>query len=729
MPLNKKNFFQPVSIILLFLVISVSLTILLFRGVESPSLFSTNILVVTMVNLNIILVILLILFLSRNLVKFYFERRKEPNRSSLKSKLVLALVGLSMIPSILLFLVASGLLTSSVENWFSIQVERSLNQSLEIAQDYYLETQRRVAGVSEQIGRLLLKKKRLKTPREALIRFLDGRKEEHNLHHIFLFTHDFQLFAESSGRETGPALDPFYPSSEFLKESIEPGSAGASPENKPIPSITSTPQGDLVRSIFPLTDGGRMVSILVVEQLIPSLLVGKMEGIRKSVEEYKQLKAFKNPIKGSYIISFLIIVFLIIFSATWFGLYLAKSITIPIQELAEGTQAVAQGDLNFKIEVRATDELGVLVSSFNKMTDDLKGSQEKIAATTRSLIASNRELEGVLQNIATGVISINEKGIITTFNPSAEKILDVQAKEAIQASYIDFFSIRGMEGITHPLKKMQKQSLKSLEEGVILEVHKRLLTLRMSLSMLHGANYRFLGFVIVFDDLTELIRAQKMATWQEVARQIAHEIKNPLTPIQLSTERLRKKYFEHAPDFDSIFDESTRIVINEVHGLKTLVDEFSDFARLPPPHCTLQGLDPILREAVSLYKRGHQDVLVKTDLEEDIPMINLDREQLKRVFINLFDNAVEAMEGRGTLQVSTAYDPTKKKIRVAISDEGSGIDPEDLDKLFLPYFSRKKTGTGLGLAIVNRIVTDHNAQIRVGPNEPKGTTFTIDFPV
>ncbi len=728
---EKRSNVRPVWITALCLMLSVSLTFLFFEGVESPSLFSTNILVVTLVNLNITLAILLVLLLSRHLIKFYFERRREKNKASLKSKLIAAFIGLSMIPSILLFVVASGLLTSSIENWFSIQVEKSLDLSLEVAQDYYRETEREVAGHALQIGRQLLQQEHLDRHPEALLVFFENRKASHGLHNIYLFSPDYKILAETLPEASGVSLDPFRPGAAFLEKKLsddaQPGSAKT--QNLPLPSIISTPQGDLIRSLLPLKVKDRVTAILVVDRLIPSLLVEKMVGIKKSVAEYKQLKAFKNPIKGSYILSFLIIVLVIMFSATWFGLYLAKNITVPIQKLAEGTQAVAHGDLNFQIDVRAKDELGILVDSFNKMTSDLKESQQKIGATTRSLAASNRELQGVLENIAAGVISINEKGTITTFNPSAESILDVRAEDAIQQNYNDYFSAATLQGMKHPLKEIEKKGAESLEKEVTLEVRGRLLTLRIVLSVLHGSNRKPLGFVIVFDDLTELIRAQKLATWQEVARRIAHEIRNPLTPIQLSTERLRKKYKQRSPDFNKIFDESTQIVINEVHNLKTLVDEFSYFARMPPPRRKPESLYPILREVISLYRSAHKHITIETRHDFSSPEVNLDHNQIKRVFTNLIENAVQAMDHRGTLEIVTSYDAERKKVRIDVADEGIGIPAEDLDKLFLPYFSRKKSGTGLGLAIVNRIVTDHNAQIHVAPRKPKGTIFSVEFPV
>lgn len=727
---KKQGSFRPVLVTALFLTLSISLTFLLFQGIEKPSLFSTNILMITMVNLNITLAILLVLLLSRNLIKLYFERRVEPNKSSLRSKLIAGLIGLSMIPSILLFVVASGLLTSSIDNWFSIQVEKSLDQSLEIAQDYYEETEKSLSERTQQIGKNLTKGRRLKGTQASLEKFLQEKKSEHRLYNLYLFSPKYQSIAETTEETLGPTNEAYRPTSETLATLFEENPQITKPKGgTPHLSITSIPEGDLVRGIFPLEKRGRLLGILVVDHLIPSLLVGKMEGIKKSVQEYKQLKAFKNPIKGSYILSFLIIVLLIIFSATWFGLYLAKHITVPIQRLAEATQAIAQGDLDVQIDVRATDELGILVDSFNKMTSDLKSSQQKVADATQSLVASNKELEGVLTNIAAGVISVNEKDVITTFNPSAEKILGVTSEDAVHKNYIDFFAHRGMKAITQPLQKIQEKGKESLQEEVILETQNKFSNLRMVLSVLHGTDRHFLGYVIVFDDVTELIRAQKLATWQEVARRIAHEIRNPLTPIQLSTERLRKKYFQGSEDFDRIFDESTQIIINEVHGLKMLVDEFSDFARMPPPRCSLQEIAPILREVIALYQSGHKDIRIQSDFDPTVPAMNLDREQIKRLFVNLFENAVTSMQSHGVITITTHCDPLQKKVQIAVADEGIGIPPEDLDKLFLPYFSRSKTGTGLGLAIVNRIATDHNAQIRVAARQPKGTIITIEFSV
>ena len=240
---------------------------------------------------------------------------------------------------------------------------------------------------------------------------------------------------------------------------------------------------------------------------------------------------------------------------------------------------------------------------------------------------------------------------------------------------------------------------------------------------------RDLGFVLVFEDLTDLIKAQKAAAWQEVAQRIAHEIKNPLTPIQLSAQRLRKKYFEQAPDFDRIFDEGTQVIVNEVGSLKNMVDEFSKFARMPAPQMAEGSLHDVLREVIALYQGAHKDVEFLADFDEVLPSLRFDREQIKRVLVNLFNNGIQAMNQKGRLWVTTRYDGKRRRAVVSVADEGSGISPEDHEKLFMPYFSRKRTGTGLGLAISRRIITDHEGQISAANNQPRGTVFTFELPV
>ncbi len=262
-----------------------------------------------------------------------------------------------------------------------------------------------------------------------------------------------------------------------------------------------------------------------------------------------------------------------------------------------------------------------------------------------------------------------------------------------------------------------------------MDVQGKILTIGLNLSRMKNEAGRHLGFVLVFEDLTELIKAQKTAAWQEVAQRIAHEIKNPLTPIQLSAQRLRKKFFEKSPDFEHVFDDSTEVIVNEVNSLKRMLDEFSKYARMPAPQMVRQSLHDVIRAVIALYVAAHRDIEFVLDLDETIPMVNFDREQINRAFVNLFDNAIQSMNQKGRIWITSQYDSKRHRVVVSVADEGMGINPEDQDKMFVPYFSRKRTGTGLGLAIVHRIVTDHDGQIWAGNNQPKGAVFTLELPV
>jgi len=726
---KKTRRFIPILLTLAALILTIGLTTIYFEGIQNPSLFPSNILVLTLVNVNLILVVLLILLLSRNLIKLYFERRHKLLGATFRIKLISAFVGLSLIPSVLLFIVASKLINDSIENWFSGQIENSLDASLEVAQTYYQETKASTLKLARNIEKGLLSKKNLSlNSGRGVNQFLEGKRREYQVDSIGYYSTDFNLKSFSDNPE-GEGSNWVPPPEHLLKGAIQ-GQQGT--------HILSKESGDLVQVVVPILSpqDQEPLGILVVNRLIPRLLVDKMGKVTKAFEDYKLLQAFKNPIRWSYLLSFLIMTLLIIFSATWFGFYLAKGITVPIQKLVEGTQAVAQGDLDFRIDARTSDEIGHLVNSFNQMTEDLRGSKTGLETANQSLKRSNLELdqrraytETILENIATGVISINNEGKITTFNRSAEKILEIKADVMKNQPYEETLRSLQLSLLNDLIQQAKAKKGKLIQQEVQIDYLQKALTLRVKISNLVDELGQPQGIVVTFDDLTELIKAQKVATWQEVARRMAHEIKNPLTPIQLSAQRLRKKFLEGATDFPTVLDDSTQIIIKEVRGLKTLVDEFSNFARMPAPTLLPCDLYEIIQEVVILYQGIHRNVQIIYQGPNQFPFIHLDREQIKRVFINLFENAIHAMGNKGRLWITASLDERDQKVRVEVADEGVGIHQEDFDKLFIPYFSKKKAGTGLGLAIVHRIVSDHNGHIRATRNTPKGTNFVIELPV
>jgi two-component system nitrogen regulation sensor histidine kinase NtrY len=417
----------------------------------------------------------------------------------------------------------------------------------------------------------------------------------------------------------------------------------------------------------------------------------------------------------------LMVTLLILFSATWFGFYLAKDITVPIKELAEATHRIATGDLSFRIQMKAADEIGTLVQSFNQMTGDLQVSRSELEQR-------KKYMEIVLKNVAAGVISIDEEGNVSTINTSAEQILEIKGGEVLGKNISEVLPKEYVEQVRPLLNEIKSSGKDAIERQVTVNLEEKSLSLLINLTTLREEEGKSLGVVAVFDDLTQLIKAQRMAAWREVARRIAHEIKNPLTPIQLSAQRLRKRYLEKLEPDETVFDECTQTIVKQVEELKGMVNEFSNFARMPALQPTPSRLNEIIQETLILFQGAKKQVHFEF-IPDELPTLNLDRDQMKRVMINLVKNSLAAIENEGKIRIQTSYDPILQMVRLEVSDDGCGIPDEDKRRLFEPYFSTRKSGTGLGLTIVNAIISDHNGYIRVRDNRPKGTTFLIELPV
>jgi nitrogen fixation/metabolism regulation signal transduction histidine kinase len=588
---RKKNRNLLIFFFLLVLGLAVSFEIRYFGLGKFP--IGNSVAFLTIINLNLILLMVLALLVGRNLVKLYFERRQRLPGAKFRTRLVVSFLALSLIPTILLFLLASGFLTNILEKWLNLKVEETLTNSLEVAKFYYNDSKERTLHSSKEISYLVMNGNLLdKDKEEDLLNLLEQKRSEYGLKMVKVFT--------AMKKELASARDPEIPK-DIPLDILEGPLKGTEATN-----IVSTTKGELILGAFPIYSSGTrkdVVGALVVATYVPQNLLSKMESIHGAFEEYKQLHVFKIPIKITYLIIFLMATLLIIFSATWIGFYMAKDITIPVQSLIEATHSVARGDLDSKIEIKAKDEMGSLVDSFNRMIEDLRVSK------------------------------------------------------------------------------------------------------------------------------TELIKAQRVAAWQEVAKRIAHEVKNPLTPIQLSAQRLSKRYRNRFSEEEGrIFDECTRTIIKQVDELKALVDEFSSFARMPSANPTPNDINEIIKEVVALYQDNQKDITFSLNLDETLPIMDVDRDQMKRVFINLIDNAVSSIDGHGMIILKTRYDKEYKIVRIEVTDTGCGIPEEDKERLFEPYFSTKKSGTGLGLAIVNDIITDHRGYIRVKDNKPRGSRVIIELP-
>lgn len=738
-PERQKMHLRPVWIVLILLLPCLALTFYYSQvvgpgGEEADSLLPTTsyAFVLLLLNLDLIGFVVLMLLLSRNLIKAYFERRHRLFGSGFRTKLVAAFIGFSLIPTVLLALVASGLVNKAVDVWFSDQIEQVMRDSYDVARMQHAGHITLAVNSAKAISREIYREDMLLTEqRDLLVAAMARKRAEFGVAGIEVFSAKMEALTKALDLDNVPSSALDLPIGQLVLQVIN--------GKQEVNAVQEAPTGRLVRAAAPIAASGRsgeIGGVVVVEAFVPESLLAKMEGIGRQYDEYKQTKAMKNPIKAGAYLFVAVITVLILFGATWFGFYVARSITVPIQQLAEATEAIAQGDLSVRIDAKATDEVGTLIDSFNRMTSDLQASKSEIEEANISLRHSNLELdrrrayiETVVETIAAGLLSIDKNGLITNFNPSGERILGLAADQFRNRPANEVFK----EFRLHPFQTVYDRMLADQRDTLTLEgqmeIDGRFLTIGLHGSRMKDEANKDLGIVLVFEDLTELIKAQKVAAWQEVARRVAHEIKNPLTPIQLSAQRLRKKYFEKSPDFETIFDEATNVIVNEVTSLKHMVDEFSKFARLPTPQMAHQSLHDVINEVATLYRGAHKDVELIVQLDEDLPTLNFDREQLKRVMVNLLDNAIQAMHQKGRVWLATKYDTKRRRAVVSVADEGTGIAPEDREKLFVPYFTRKKTGTGLGLAIVRRIITDHEGQIQAGPNHPKGTVFTFELPV
>jgi PAS domain S-box-containing protein len=452
--------------------------------------------------------------------------------------------------------------------------------------------------------------------------------------------------------------------------------------------------------------------------------------------QQQQLRAYKTQM----LLVLLLFTVLVLFSAMWFALFLAKLVTLPIQALAEATEKVSRGEFDHRVDVLARDELGILVRSFNQMTAQLGQSRRQIDDFTRSLQQAVEELErrrkvieAILENIPTGVLSLDETGTLERANPAVARIFGEAARSA--RTLAELAGEEAARGLLSLMRKSLRMGAASKELEIALPG--RVLHAAVTVSSL-GPRRANPGFIVVIDDLTELLRAQKAAAWQEVAQRIAHEIKNPLTPIQLSAQRLarhlERRDARAEPDspaeLERLVGECAVLIEREVATLESLVDEFSQFARFPAARMAPADPNAIVAGALDVFSGRLEGVAVRAELAGALPMVRADAELLRRVVVNLIDNAAEALEGAAVkeLTVATRANAEGEAVEIVVADSGHGISPEDKDKLFLPHFSTKERGTGLGLAIASRIIAEHHGTIWIEDNLPCGARFVIRLP-
>ncbi|MCC6588818.1 MAG: HAMP domain-containing protein [Bryobacterales bacterium] len=629
-----------------------------------------------------ILMVALAWMLVRTGVKLYIERRKGREGSRLRTKLVAGALALSFLPVIFLFVFAIQVLNRNLDKWFSRPIESIHRNLIEVSNEFDTETRLRAHAVARWLGDHPSTHAYLETGvRPAL--FNQKLCDDLHLHDVRLRRPDGTVLMVCT------AAPPEQPNPRLIAYSANVG------------------EGELtVRARLQLD------------------LAATQQSIESEIAEYAQLIVFRKEARFFYILLLLLLSLFVLYVATWIALFFARQLSGPIAELVEAAKQLRSGNLNHRIETDAIDELGTLVRAFNEMASDLQANE-------RELERRRNFTEAILESIPTGVISLSGERRIQRVNSAFVAMMGAE-RVARAVRLEDLFSAEDARELHYLLNRARRTGVASGQMELELDRH----TLHLSITVAALVGKHTTGWVVVIEDTSELLRAQKSAAWHEVARRIAHEMKNPLTPISLSAERIARQ-LEKSENAASIPAEVMRIlrqcsltISAEVESVKTLVNEFSQFARFPAAQPVAADLNEVVDGALSVFAGRLEQITLQKNLQTDLPPVMIDRDQIRRVVVNLVDNAAEAMQGCETPMLTVATQLTSSDtVELSIADTGHGIQPEDRDRLFLPYFSTKGRGTGLGLAIVHHILADHGAQIRVEDNHPCGARFLIEIPV
>lgn len=712
----------------LFFTGSLLLGLLLYiQKPEDPGDYSgSNLVVFVFLNLSVVFLCLLVFLVGRNVVKLIFDRRRRILGSKLRMKLVASFVGLTLIPTMILFTLSTGLLSTVMEGWFGGPVEAGVQGALELAREHYAVLKR---GADETTARIAerIEQGALDGPDPEA--FLENERKGRGFFRLEVLGRGgarmIEVHNAAAAIETfkDPPNDP---------QAIEAALSG-------VKRVLGEEQGAsrFVRVYQPLSLKGEP-AVLVGSARVNAEISNAMEIITTARNDYEQLKIAKNRLRSQYLLTLAIVTGVMLFSAIWVGFYIARDIAVPLQRLAEGTTLVARGNYDVQIRAQGDDEMAFLVRSFNKMTQDLKLASSE--SERRRLF-----IESILSNLAVGVVALNTEGVVTSVNQAAIALgILPQGASAVGFSVGEALAPELREGVAALLAEVDEHGSDSLgfaaERELTLVSTGRALTLVCTAGRIHGIKAHSLGSMLLFDDVTELSKAQRLAAWREVARRIAHEIKNPLTPIQLSAQRLQRLLGKSAEQ--SAVTECTQTIVEHVDSIKRLANEFSNFARMPAAEFSSVNLNLLISDTIAPFAATHAGIVFQFIADSRLPELLLDREQIRRLLINLIDNAIAAIEieraaaashqpltHESRVIIKTTYQQSLRAVSVEVADNGPGVRRGDQARIFEPYFTTKKGGTGLGLAIVTSIVSDHHGSIRVYENEPRGARFEVQLPV
>jgi len=685
-----------------------------------PDSVEQTLLLVALSTLVFLLLVALTFVLLRNLLKLYAERQLGVLGSRFRTRMVVAALLLSFAPAIVMFMFAYGLMNRSIDKWFSGPVEQIQQDSgyvAKILSNYAGDNARQEAA---EIAASPDTQHSFETGNSAGV-----------LHEI----HRHQPTLESGfaiAIADGSALASWN----------LPGPWGALRREFPrLAQVENEPQTwikgnkEYVLATVPVGRSGR----ILVGLPLPKDFAPTLEQISKNQRSFLALSRETKRIRGMYMLVLMLLTVLVLFAATWVSLYVAKLVTKPVAALAEATREISLGHLGHRVDVSAADELGQLVSSFNSMAEELESSREKIEQSSRALADTNTELEQrrrhietILENIPTGVLSLDAERRVSHSNQALSRMFWPSGGVPFPGSSLrDVFPLDAATDLANLLRKADRMSVTTSQLEIPVFRHK--LNVAVTVSSVQHGRHR-LGYVMVFEDFSDLLKAQKEAAWREVARRVAHEIKNPLTPIALSADRIRRHLDKGIKPDDAslaVIHGCAETIAGAVETVRSLVDEFSSLARFPAAQLRPADVNEIIENALGMFNGRLDGIQVETQLAHDLPQAMADPEAIKRALANLIDNAADAMQDSllREIHISSSLVESKDAVEITVADTGHGVTQDLKEKLFLPYFSTKKRGTGLGLAIVRRIMEDHHGSIRVEENQPLGARFVMELPV
>jgi two-component system nitrogen regulation sensor histidine kinase NtrY len=705
------------------LVLVVTLALIMNWRNEEEGFFS-NIALFSLINLNILALIVLVVLVARNVVKLMFERKRGILGAKLRSRLVGSFVLIALIPMTLSFIVSSGLIHQAVQGWFNTQVESLVSSSLELARQYVSQAKSSVRGASRRIHGELSRIEDWNVYNSDKVRQrLEELRHFNDLYSLRIVSRNGKLINEVTHATASVES--------FAEPPVDLDAVSRVTGINPVLRLEEMGASQFVRSYQALGD-----SVLVSTYRMDPEMVHAQGVVNDAYNQYGDLKAVKDPLKTNFFSILALFNLMTLFGAIWVAFFISKQITGPIQVLAEGTRSIARGDYTFSLpQPIRDDEIGYLMASFNQMVTDLNASQHE--AEHRG-----RLIEAIISNLGVGVVALDPEKRVTAVNRAARYLLDINCSEADLAGH------QLCEVLPQARYSQLAQLVEALEslggaenKAETAEIELRLRRDSRELLVVctagriqasRDSSRAALGYVMLLDDVTELSRAQHLAAWRDVARRIAHEIKNPLTPLQLSAERLERLL--QTTEASPAASESVRSIVEHVGIIKRLANEFSEYGRMPTAQFSPSDLEVMVRSAYQTFKADNPDINFTYSLLNKTPEMLLDPEQIRGVLMNVFSNAIAAVRTEGACMVAPAievvvdFDRSTARARIEIADTGPGIAATDKSRVFEPYFTTKKGGTGLGLAIVSSVISDHQGEISIFDNEPCGARFVITLP-